>query len=71
MVLQSHVSQQSVVLLDLSSQILHPGLVLVHLVPDDESLVEFDDLTKSEVLTRRAVQPSSSLNELQERDKRS
>lgn len=64
MILQSHVAQESVVFFHFSSKILDSRFILVHFVTDNESLVKFDDLTKRKMLTRRAIESSSSLNEL-------
>ena len=63
-ILESHVAQQGVVLFHFPFELLHARLVLVNLVSDNESLVEFDNLTEREVLPGRAVQPSRGLNEL-------
>ena len=63
-ILETHVPQERVVLLDARREFLELRLVLVDLVSGDEALVELDDLSEREVLPRRTIQPPRCLNEL-------
>lgn len=64
MILESHVAQERVVCLDTPHEHLELRLLLVDLVSSDEPFVELDDLTQREVLARRSIESSSSLDEL-------
>lgn len=65
MILQSHVAQEGVVCLHSPHELLEFRLLLVDLVSSDEPFVELDDLAQREVLARRSIQSSGSLDELE------
>jgi len=64
MVFQTEVAEEGVVIPNALFEFLDPRVVFVDFVADDETLVEFDDLTEGEVLTGRTVEAASSLDEL-------
>lgn len=64
MILESHVAQQGVVLLDTRRKFNELGLIFVHLVAGNEALVELNDLTEGEMLSRRAIESPSGLDQL-------
>lgn len=63
-VFQAEVPEEGVVVPDALFKLLNTRVVLVDFVADDEALVELDDLTEGEVLTGRAVEAASGLDEL-------
>jgi hypothetical protein len=65
-VLQTEVTEEGVVVPDALFELLDARVVFVDFVTDDETLVEFDDLTEGEVLPGRTVETAGGLNELRE-----
>jgi len=63
-VLEAHVPQERVVLAHAVLEVLDARVLLVGVVPDDEALVELDDLAERQVLPRRTVQATCGLDEL-------
>lgn len=64
MVPQPKVTKQTIVLQNISTQLLHSWFILEVEISFQEPLVQFNDLTKRQILPGRFVQSPSGLDEL-------
>lgn len=63
MILQAKSAEIGVIPLDLLVQRLHSWLVPVRIIAHNETLVELDNLTQVELLSRRLVKPARGLDD--------